>query len=177
MPWPVPRHRARLLQEAGERFGAGLSVRRNPREKSMKRSLRGIAFMGAFAAGAFLGVVAAQGQKAVHVDSATAAYKELSPGASAAIVWGDMDKGPYGAFTKFVPGMSAPLHTHTNDVRIVVLKGAYLYKPENGPEQRVSAGHYIFIPGGDRHVSGSDAKEGALFYQTSSGKFDLNPVK
>ena len=60
---------------------------------------------------------------------------------------------------------------------IVVLKGAYVYKPEHGAEQRVSAGQYLFIPGGDRHVSGGDAKEGALFYQESTGKFDLNPVQ
>jgi mannose-6-phosphate isomerase-like protein (cupin superfamily) len=143
----------------------------------MNRSLRGVAVVGALGVGAFLGVVAAQGQKAVHVDSAQATYKELAPGASGSVVWGDMDKGPHGSFTKFVPGASFPLHTHTSDMRIVVLKGAYVYKPENGPEVRVSAGHYLFIPGGDRHVSGGDAKEGALFYQTSDGKFDLNPVK
>ena len=143
----------------------------------MNRSLRGVAIVGALGVGAFLSVVAAQGQKAVHVDSAHATYKELAPGASGSVVWGDMDNGPHGAFTKFVPGASFPLHTHTSDMRIVVLKGAYVYKPENGPEVRVSAGHYLFIPGGDRHVSGGDAKEGALFYQTSAGKFDLNPVK
>ena len=144
----------------------------------MKRYLRDVTVIGALGLGAFLGAAAAQGQKAVvHVDSAKAAYKELAPGASAAALWGDMDKGPYGAFTKFVPGATFPLHTHTSDIRIVVVKGAYVYKPEHGAEQRVSAGHYIFIPGGDRHVSEADAKEGAVFYQESAGKFDLNPVQ
>ena len=144
----------------------------------MKQFLRVVAVIGALELGAFLGAAAAQGQKAaVHVDSAKAAYKELAPGASAAVVWGDMDKGPYAAFTKFVPGASFPLHTHTSDTRIVVLKGAYVYKPEKGEEKRVSAGQFIFISGGDRHVSGGDAKEGAVFYQESPGKFDLNPVK
>jgi hypothetical protein len=145
----------------------------------MKRYIRSaITVIGALGLGAFLGMAFAQGQKAaMHVDSATAAYKELAPGASASLLWGDMDKGPFGAFTKFAPGASFPLHTHSSDIRIVVLRGAYVYKPEHGAEQRVSAGHYIFIPGGDRHVSEADAKEGALFYQGSPGKFDLNPVK
>ena len=144
----------------------------------MKRNLRVITVIGALGLGAFLGAAAAQGQKAaVHVDSAKATYKDLAPGASAAVLWGDMDKGPYGGFTRFVPGATFPLHTHTSDIRIVVLKGAYVYKPEHGAEQRVSAGHYIFIPGGDRHVSEADAKEGAVFYQESADKFDLNPVK
>jgi hypothetical protein len=144
----------------------------------MKRYLRAVTVIGALGLGAFLGAAAAQGQKTVvHVDSANATYKDLAPGASAVVLWGDMDKGPYGAFTKFVPGAPFGLHTHTSDIRIVVLKGAYVYKPEHGEEKRVSAGHYIFIPGGDRHVSGGDAKEGAVFYQESAGKFDLNPVK
>ncbi len=143
----------------------------------MKRSVRGGLSIGALVIGGFLGVATAQGQKVVHVDSAQATYKDLAPGASAALVWGDMDKGPYGAFTKFVPGASFPLHTHSSDIRIVVLKGAYVYRPEKGAEVRVGAGQYLFVPGGDRHASGGDAKEGAVFYQSSSGKFDLNFVK
>jgi len=35
----------------------------------------------------------------------------------------------------------------------------------------------LFIPGGTKHRSGGDPKEGALFYQEGLGKFDLNPVK
>ena len=144
----------------------------------MKRSFSEAAVVGALAFGVLLGVAAAQGQKqGVHVDSAKATYKELSPGASAVLLWGDMDKGPYGAFTKFVPGANFAIHTHTSDLRIVVIKGAYLYKPEKGEEQRVAAGHYLFLPGGDRHMSGADAKEGVVFYQESTGKFDLNFVK
>ena len=144
----------------------------------MKRYLRVVTVMGALGLGVFLGAAAAQGQKAaVYVDSAKATYKELAPGASANVLWGDLDKGPYGAFTKFTPGANFPLHTHTSDIRIVVLKGAYVYRPENGKEQVVAAGHYIFIPGGNRHSSGGEAKEGALFYQESTGKFDLNFVK
>lgn len=143
----------------------------------MKRSTRAAMLTGSFVL-ALLAVATAQGTKqVVHMDSAKATYKEVAPGASAAVLWGDMDKGPYGAFTKFVPGANYALHMHTNDLRIVVHKGAYLYKPEKGEERRVAAGHYLFIPGGDRHVSGGDGKEGALFYQESTGKFDLNFVK
>ena len=144
----------------------------------MKRSLRGATAIGAFGLGILLGASIVKGQTGVvHVDSAKATYKEIAPGASTAAAWGDIDKGAYGAFIKFVPGMSNALHTHTNGARIVVLKGAYVYKPEKGAEKRVGPGEYLFIPGGDRHATGSDAKEGALFYMTSDGKFDLNLVK
>ncbi len=103
-------------------------------------------------------------------------YKEVTPGASSAAVWGDPDKGAYSTFTKFVPGFDAGMHTHTNDVSLVVLKGAYLYKDEAG-EKRVGPGEFLRIPGGHKHWSGGDAKEGALFYQHSTAKFDLVPAK
>ena len=124
------------------------------------------------------GAAVASGQTAaVHVDPAKAAYKELVPGVSIAVIWGDIEKGPYGAFVKFVPGHSDGLHTHTGNARLQVVRGAYVYKPEKGKELRVGPGEFLFVPGGDRHATGSDAKEGALFYMHQEGAFDLKPVK
>jgi quercetin dioxygenase-like cupin family protein len=126
---------------------------------------------------ASLGMAVAQSKKEpVFVDSQKAEFKEVIPGVKKKILWGNHDKGPYGAFTKFDPGLTNPLHTHTNEVRIVVLQGSYIYKSQNGNERRVSAGSYISIPGGDVHVSSGDPKEGALFYEESPGKFDLKVV-
>jgi hypothetical protein len=112
----------------------------------------------------------------IVVSADKAIFKEVVPGVSKAVLWGDPDKGPYGAFTKFVPGFDAGMHTHTNDVWNVVLKGTYLYKDEAG-EKRAGPGDFVRIPGGHKHWSGGDAKEGALFYEESSGKFDLVPAK
>jgi len=56
------------------------------------------------------------------------------------------------------------------------VKGAYLYKDDAG-EKRVGPGDFLRVPGGHKHWSGGDAKEGALFYEESSGKFDLIPAK
>ena len=104
-----------------------------------------------------------------------AKFKEVVPGASRAVLWGNDETGPYGAFTRFVPGFDAGMHMHTDDARIVVIKGAYLYKDGSG-EKRVGPGDFIWIPGGGKHWSGGDANEGALFYRESSGKFDLIPL-
>ena len=111
----------------------------------------------------------------VFVSAGSAKFKEIIPGASRAVLWGNDDTGPYGALTKFVPGFDAGMHSHTNDSRIVVIKGAYLYKDAAG-EKRVGPGDFMWIPGGTKHWSGGDANEGALFYQESSGKFDLIPL-
>ena len=105
-----------------------------------------------------------------------ATFKEVVPGVSKSVLWGNPAKGAYGSFTKFIPAFDAGMHTHTNDLWIVVLKGAYLYKDEAG-EKRVGAGDFIRIPGRHKHWSGADPKEGALFYEEASGKFDLLPAK
>ena len=104
-----------------------------------------------------------------------AKFKEVTQGASMASLWGNYETGAYGGLTRFVPGFDAGMHTHTNDVRIVVIKGAYLYKDAAG-EKRVGPGDFLLIPGGTKHWSGGDAKEGALFFDEMDGKFDLIPV-
>ena len=104
-----------------------------------------------------------------------AKFKEVAQGASMASLWGNYETGAYGGLTRFVPGFDAGMHTHTNDVRIVVIKGAYLYKDAAG-EKRVGPGDFLLIPGGTKHWSGGDAKEGALFFDEMDGKFDLIPV-
>src|SRR5262249_16586597 len=60
-------------------------------------------------------------------------------------------------------GVCAGMHTHTNDVWIVVLKCTYRYKDEGG-EKRVGPGDFIRVPGARKHSSGGGATEGALFY-------------
>jgi mannose-6-phosphate isomerase-like protein (cupin superfamily) len=147
----------------------------------MKRTLTVLAVVTALAVTCTIGLAQGQQQQPsekalIFVPADKATFKEMHPGVSKAVLWGDHDKGPYGAFTKFVPGFDAGMHTHTNDVWLVVLKGAYLYKDEAG-EKRVGPGDFIRIPGGRKHWSGGDAKEGALFYEESSGKFDLVPVE
>jgi quercetin dioxygenase-like cupin family protein len=117
-----------------------------------------------------------QGEKVVFASAVHANYTAMTPSVSMAAIWGDSNAGAHGTFTKFAPGTDSGMHTHTNDVWIVVLKGAYLYKDDSG-EKRVAAGDFLRVPGGHKHWSGGDAKEGALFYEESSGKFDLIPVK
>jgi len=143
----------------------------------MKMQAKLVSVVGAALVACSLGMAVAQTKKEpVFVESGKADLKEVVPGVKKKILWGNHDVGPYGAFTKFDPGLTNPLHTHTNEVRIVVLQGAYIYKPQNGNERRVGVGSYISIPAGDVHVSGGDMKEGALFYEESPGKFDLKVV-
>jgi len=147
-------------------------------ETKMKKSLIVLAVAASTLVAAFVGVAQAQkAKKVVYVSSEKASYTPMPGGGpSMHILRGDPDKGPHATFTKFEPGFDAGMHTHTNDVSLVVIKGAYLYKDEDG-EKRVGPGDYLFIPGGHKHWSGSDKTEGALFYQEGAAKFDLVPAK
>jgi len=114
--------------------------------------------------------------KVIFASAAQANFHDMGNGVSMAAIWGDADKGAHATFTRFVPGFDAGMHTHTNDVWIVMIKGAYLYKDDAG-EKRVGSGDFLRVPGGHKHWSGGDKKDGALFYEESSGKFDLIPAK
>ena len=98
------------------------------------------------------------------------------PGVSMAVIWGDPNQGAHATFTKFEPGHDSGMHSHTNDLWLVVIKGAYLYRDVAG-EKRVGPGDFIRIPGGHKHWSGGDKTEGALFYEEGAEKFDLIPAK
>lgn len=118
------------------------------------------------------------GKKVMFSSAEQADYKSMgtTTEVSMAALWGDSNKGAHATFTKFVPGYDAGTHTHTNDVWIVGLKGAYLYKDDAG-EKRVGPGDFLRVPGGHKHWSGGDTKEGALFYEEANGKFDSIPAK
>jgi len=102
-------------------------------------------------------------QEVIYVSSGKATYK-ASPmgGVSQQVLVGDPDKGPHATFSKFDPGYDAGMHTHTNDVSLVVIKGAYLYKDEAG-EKRVGPGEFLFVPGGHKHWSGETRLKARFF--------------
>ena len=145
----------------------------------MKRSLLIVGVAAALVFAWSIGRVQGQQDDASKVVLASpdqAKFTTTNPGVSMAAIWGDADTGAHGTYTKFVPGYDAGMHTHTSDVWIVGVKGAYLYKDDAG-EKRVGPGDFLRVPGGHKHWSGGDKKLGALFYEESSGKFDLIPAK
>ena len=101
-----------------------------------------------------------------------------APGVKVADLWGDHTKGAFGAFFKFPAGFSAPLHTHTNPVKIVVISGTFIQAPEGKPEVRLGPGSYELQPGdGYKHTTACDKASECLFFAEGSGKFDLKPVE
>ncbi len=103
-------------------------------------------------------------------------WKPLSPGSTASIVdlWGDHTKGAYGALFRFPAGYTTPVHTHTHDMRIVVVSGILLQIPEGERALKLPAGSYLLQPGGNyRHIAAADASSECIFFAESPGAFDL----
>jgi anti-sigma factor ChrR (cupin superfamily) len=101
-----------------------------------------------------------------------------APGIRIADLWGDHTKGAYGAFLKFPAGFLAPLHTHTYDIRAVILSGTYVQTPDGKAQERLGPGSYMLQPGGAyRHVSGCDAASDCVLFIESEGPFDLLVVE
>jgi anti-sigma factor ChrR (cupin superfamily) len=100
-----------------------------------------------------------------------------APGVKIVDVWGNHAKGAFGAFLKFPAGFAAPLHTHTNDYKIVIVSGTMIQGPEGKPEFRIGPGSYLMQPGGNyKHTTACDQASDCVFFVQSTGKFDLKVV-
>jgi anti-sigma factor ChrR (cupin superfamily) len=120
------------------------------------------------------------GKTSNPVPAADLKWKELDPksgpGVMIADVWGNHATGPFAAFIKFPAGMTAPLHTHTADMRLAVVSGTIIHGPDGKPEVRLGPGSFLGQPGGYKHTTTCDKASECIFYIESKGKFDLKPV-
>lgn len=103
-------------------------------------------------------------------------FSEVIPGVSKAVLWGDPGKGPYATLTKFAKGTKNALHTHTRDIRLVVVSGTLVEDFGNGP-QRLGPGSYVFEPAGKPHTNGAGDDAECVFVEQSDGPFDIQWLK
>jgi anti-sigma factor ChrR (cupin superfamily) len=100
-----------------------------------------------------------------------------APGVKVADLWGSHANGAFGALFKLPAGFAAPLHTHTYDMKVVILSGTYIQAPEGKPEFRLGPGSYFLQPGGNyRHTTTCDKSADCVFLVETKGPFDLKVV-
>ena len=100
-----------------------------------------------------------------------------APGVKVADLWGSHANGAFGALFKLPAGFAAPLHTHTHDMKVVIISGTYIQAPEGKPEFRLGPGSYFLQPGGSyHHTTTCDKASDCVFLVESKGGFDLKPV-
>ena len=119
-----------------------------------------------------------EAQKASARAADTLKWEELSAkaaGVMIATVSGDYNKGAWAGFIKFPAASKSGIHTHSSDIKIVVVSGTFHYGDTPETEKNYGAGSYVFIPANLPHSNSQP--EGALLYAEQPGKFDNKPMK
>src|ERR1041384_5148664 len=90
-----------------------------------------------------------------------------------ALLFGNPHKGASGGMVKMPGGEKHPLHSHTANIRMVVISGTWVAGADEASAKEYGPGSYLFYPAGWKHYSG--CKDGAecMFFQDNSGPFDV----
>ena len=102
---------------------------------------------------------------------------DAPPGVKQVVLWGDPAKGRFGAIQKFPAGFSAPLHSHSAGLRMVIISGTVIHGPEGKPEVRLPPNSYLFDPPDYKHTTKCDAASDCVFFLEGDGKFDIKLVE
>ena len=93
-----------------------------------------------------------------------------------AVLSGDPKTGPYTQLRKVPAGTDNPLHTHSSELKNVVISGTWYTGTDAASARDFGPGSVVLTPAGWPHVSGCRAGSDCMFYQEGKGKFDFKPV-
>lgn len=94
-------------------------------------------------------------------------------GVQQAVLWGDPQKGPSGFLAKFKAGTEVGLHSHTADLRSVVISGTIVITVEGQAAKELGPGSYAYEPGGSKHTTACKAGADCMFSVQAAGVFDI----
>ena len=94
-------------------------------------------------------------------------------GAQQAVLWGNPQKGPSGFLVKFKPGTEVGLHSHTANLRSVVISGTVVITVEGQAPKELGSGSYAYEPGGSKHTTACKAGADCMFVVQAAGVFDI----
>jgi quercetin dioxygenase-like cupin family protein len=103
-------------------------------------------------------------------------FIEANPGVTRAVLWGDPTKGSYGAITRFKKGTKVDWHTHSHDIRAVVISGTLIYDSGSG-EQRLGPGSFLQERSSIKHTTAAGDDSDLEFFEEGSGPFDIKMIK
>jgi quercetin dioxygenase-like cupin family protein len=98
-------------------------------------------------------------------------------GLSIATLWGDPDKGPYGALKKVSAGTDFGWHTHSSDQKVVAISGTFDFQLGGEGVKELTSGSYVYIPAGAKHHATCRAGADCVYLEQSQGKSDYIPAK
>src|SRR5262245_32508406 len=93
-----------------------------------------------------------------------------------AILSGDPKTGPYTQIRKVPAGTDNGLHSHSSEIKNVIISGVWYTGPDSASVKDFGPGSVVVMPGDWLHVSGCRAGTDCVFYQEGKGKFDFKPA-
>jgi quercetin dioxygenase-like cupin family protein len=92
------------------------------------------------------------------------------------VLSGDPKTGAYTQMRKVPAGSDNPLHTHSSELKNVIISGVWYTGADSSSARDFGPGSIIVMPANWVHVSGCRAGSECVFYQEGSGKFDFRPA-
>ena len=93
-----------------------------------------------------------------------------------ALLSGNPKDGPYTQMRKVPAGTDNEPHTHSSEIKNVVISGVWYTGTDLASARDFGPGSVIVMPANWVHVSGCRAGAACLFYQEGKGKFDFHPA-
>lgn len=131
------------------------------------------------AAAAFSVAAALAGEsgKSIVVSKADLKWKAMgNAGVAAALVSGDMDKGPCRFFLKYPAGLVTPPHHHTANHHVTVISGS-ITLTVGGKEHRLGPGAYFMLADRATHVAKVEGAEDAVMFIQAESPWDVMMAK
>ena len=94
-----------------------------------------------------------------------------------ALLSGDARKGEYTQMRKVPAGTDNPLHTHSSEIKNVVISGVWYTGVDAASAKDFGPGSIVMMPANWVHVSGCRAGSDCVFYQEGKGTFDFRPAE
>ena len=94
-----------------------------------------------------------------------------------AVLSGDPTKGRYTQMRKVPAGTDNPLHSHSSEIKNVIISGAWYTGADSASAKNFGPGSIVIMPANWVHVSGCRAGSDCVLYQEGKGKFDFKAVE
>ena len=92
-----------------------------------------------------------------------------------AVLSGDPKTGPYTQIRKVPAGTDNPLHSHSSEIKNVIISGVWYTGVDAASAKDFGPGSVVMMPADWVHVSGCRSGSDCMFYQEGKGKFDFKP--
>jgi hypothetical protein len=160
-----------------------LAIVSSTREIEIRRTEMRVFFVTLAVACAWTGLLAQESlQKSENKTPLMVSFTELKwvelperKGMQFAVLSGDPKTGPYSQIRKVPGGTDNPLHSHSSELKNVIISGVWYTGTDAVSAKDFGPGSVVMMPANWVHVSGCQSGSDCVFYQEGKGKFDFKP--